>query len=78
MEYTEFKEVEVPEVPEKAERDPILDMDISLVMKVEDVNILLALLAKLPYEEVANVLSVIRNDVVRQIQEKTQSKPTAE
>lgn len=50
--------------------DPTSEMDVVLEMKVKDVNVLLALLAELPFKNSANVINVIRADVIRQVQEK--------
>lgn len=58
----------------EAERDPVLDLPITLEMKVEDVNVLLSLLSELPYKKVSQVLSLIRDETITQVQEQMEKK----
>lgn len=55
---------------EVVERDPILDEEVVFTMKVEQVNVILSLLGKLPYVESSEVITNLRNYVIAQLQEK--------
>ena len=57
----------VTDVEVKNERDPVLDYEVSLQMKVEDFNVLLSLLAKLPFETSAAAITIIRDAIAEQV-----------
>lgn len=54
--------------------DPILKEEVSYTMTVAQVNILLSLLGKLPYENSAEAIAFFRDNGIAQLQEKQKAK----
>lgn len=69
------KEVAAPAQPE---RDPILDKEVTLTMTVENLNVILTLLGKLPFDQSNQAIGYLRDMAMRQLAAKDPEKNPAE
>ncbi|UTS51965.1 hypothetical protein [Synechococcus phage BUCT-ZZ01] len=69
------KKKETAAAPTQPERDPILDKEVTLTMTVENLNVILTLLGKLPFEQSNQAIGYLRDMAMRQLAEKPADPP---